>query len=446
METYTIDNPQLFALNVVMLSVLLFTTHVLLLRSAQRQVYLPLAICMFCIAIIMCQPILRPLSIEWRIAFLILSLPAMLLLPPCFWCYARGLTGEREWRVSQESRRHWLMPGLGFAVALFAFLLPADIQYGLLAVGNDKVLDQVDGIFHYVIRAVLLLTLFLVLAWTVQSGVYFVKTIRLLNRYRLRLKDIFASTEHKEIRWLTWLLFATGIVWCGTVINLIVDNLIVDTQPDPIWVNITVLFMVWSLSVWGLRQKPGFEDIYESVEETTQDAAHTVTDIDIPEELSAEEALSDKSKTETLISRTSKTDTSKENSGPNHNRDSQSAKYQRSALNEQQSQRIAMKIRQAMEADKLYLDPNISLQKLAKHTGTSSNYISQTLNETLGLNFFDFVNQYRVDEAKHLLRGTDMTILDIAMRVGFNAKSSFYKAFKKETQQTPSKYRKAASD
>ena len=95
-----------------------------------------------------------------------------------------------------------------------------------------------------------------------------------------------------------------------------------------------------------------------------------------------------------------------------------------------------------MQQDQLYLDAALSLQKLAKHINTSPNYISQTLNETLGANFFDYINQYRINEAKKQLKETKNTVLDIAMNVGFNAKSSFYTAFKKETQQTPSQYRK----
>jgi len=75
---------------------------------------------------------------------------------------------------------------------------------------------------------------------------------------------------------------------------------------------------------------------------------------------------------------------------------------------------------------------------------TSPNYISQTLNESIGMNFFDYVNKYRVEMAKHQLQHSSNTVLDIAMNVSFNAKSSFYTAFKKVAQQAPSQYRKSA--
>ena len=127
------------------------------------------------------------------------------------------------------------------------------------------------------------------------------------------------------------------------------------------------------------------------------------------------------------------------------NKNCKQRKYQRSALDEEQSSLIATKIEKAMREDEIYLDASLSLQKLAKHIFTSPNYISQTLNETQGVNFFDYVNKYRLGAAKRMLEQSNDSVLDIAMRVGFNAKSSFYSAFKKETGQTPSQYRKMSS-
>jgi AraC-like DNA-binding protein len=60
------------------------------------------------------------------------------------------------------------------------------------------------------------------------------------------------------------------------------------------------------------------------------------------------------------------------------------------------------------------------------------------------MNFFDFINQYRVEEAKKLLADveTKRSILDIALMVGFNSTSTFYTAFKKFTGDSPVKFRK----
>ena len=72
-------------------------------------------------------------------------------------------------------------------------------------------------------------------------------------------------------------------------------------------------------------------------------------------------------------------------------------------------------------------------------------HLSQILNEKLNQNFFDFVNNYRIQEAKKLLVSPDgglLTILAIAEEVGFNSKSAFNNAFKKVTNTTPSEFRK----
>ncbi|WP_164881449.1 AraC family transcriptional regulator [Pseudoalteromonas sp. R3] len=123
---------------------------------------------------------------------------------------------------------------------------------------------------------------------------------------------------------------------------------------------------------------------------------------------------------------------------------STSAKYQHSALSDEQANRIARKIHNAVVTEKLYLEPDLTLYKLAEYLKVSANYVSQTLNQTLGQSFFDYVNKARIDAATELLRANDKTVLDIAMAVGFNARSSFYKAFKTHTGMTPGEYKKGA--
>jgi AraC-like DNA-binding protein len=85
------------------------------------------------------------------------------------------------------------------------------------------------------------------------------------------------------------------------------------------------------------------------------------------------------------------------------------------------------------------------LSQLAQQLGTSANYLSQIINEQLKVNFYDFVNGYRVEEAKRLMCSTERqntNILKIALDSGFNSKSAFYTAFKKATSITPTQYRK----
>ncbi|KJE34553.1 AraC family transcriptional regulator [Thalassospira sp. HJ] len=93
----------------------------------------------------------------------------------------------------------------------------------------------------------------------------------------------------------------------------------------------------------------------------------------------------------------------------------------------------------------ILLDPLVSLPKLARAVGVTPNQLSYVLNHHVGKSFFDFVNAARVAEARSVLvLEPDRTILDIALSVGFNSKSTFNLAFKKITGETPSAVREAA--
>ncbi|BDW95210.1 hypothetical protein MACH10_08950 [Thalassospira tepidiphila] len=93
----------------------------------------------------------------------------------------------------------------------------------------------------------------------------------------------------------------------------------------------------------------------------------------------------------------------------------------------------------------ILLDPLVSLPKLARAVGITPNQLSYVLNHHVGKSFFDFVNAARIREARSVLvLEPDRTILDIALSVGFNSKSTFNLAFKKITGETPSAVREAA--
>ena len=109
------------------------------------------------------------------------------------------------------------------------------------------------------------------------------------------------------------------------------------------------------------------------------------------------------------------------------------------------SEDLKLKIINAMTTDKLYLDPTLTVHKLAKLANSNSKYISKVINTELNQNFAGFINTYRIEKAKDLLANPDYdnyTIEAISKDVGFNSKSAFNIAFKKITNQTPSTYRK----
>lgn len=104
------------------------------------------------------------------------------------------------------------------------------------------------------------------------------------------------------------------------------------------------------------------------------------------------------------------------------------------------------KLSNHMQAERPYLDAELSLQKLADGIGLPDKLVSQLINQHLGKHFFDYINEFRITEAKTLLRNKpELTVLEVLYQVGFNSKSSFYTAFKKETGQTPTNYRRSTT-
>ena len=98
-----------------------------------------------------------------------------------------------------------------------------------------------------------------------------------------------------------------------------------------------------------------------------------------------------------------------------------------------------------LENKKIYTDPNLTLTSLAEHMNISSRHLSRIINKGFSKSFSDFINGYRVEEVKKNLLEPDYAhynILSIGLEAGFNSKSSFYTAFKKETGTNPAQYKK----
>lgn len=119
-------------------------------------------------------------------------------------------------------------------------------------------------------------------------------------------------------------------------------------------------------------------------------------------------------------------------------------KYDNSSLSKLKRVALINSLNELMHTQELYLDNEISLQSLSKKLNVTSHHLSQALNQQLNKNFYDYINTARVQKAKKMLSDSGfqkVAIIDIAYQVGFNNKTSFNNAFKKQTQLTPSQYR-----
>ena len=99
-----------------------------------------------------------------------------------------------------------------------------------------------------------------------------------------------------------------------------------------------------------------------------------------------------------------------------------------------------------IEDEKPYLDNELTIYSLAAQLNLPPYILSQLINQHSGKNFFDFINQYRVEQVKEKIRDQShyrQTLLAIALDCGFNSKSSFNRVFKKITDQTPREFVKS---
>lgn len=359
--------------------------HLLGARAKQTGVYLPLAL-FFCInaltefGSLISVSMVTELYPYWPRLFVICSVPLHLMLAPLFWLYVRALTSEHRSLWRKNDLWH-------FALAFLTLCIPAIGLYlgeqGLIRVFDRPRLTTSDT------QALLVLTIKTVEPLIIlQVAFYITVIIRRLAQYQATLVQLFASTEHLELKWIRWLAVFLVLYIVISGFGTLSDNALL-LEP---WESLVDLALLWFLIIWSLRQKPGLASEVEATQKANLEG---------------------------------------------------DAKYQRSALSNEQLDKIAAKVEASMQEHALYRDTNLSLRILSAHINELPNYVSQALNQKIGESFFDYVNRWRVAEAKQRLTESDLTVLAISEDVGFNSRSSFYKAFKNSTGHTPTAYKKA---
>ncbi len=105
--------------------------------------------------------------------------------------------------------------------------------------------------------------------------------------------------------------------------------------------------------------------------------------------------------------------------------------------------RIFKDMQRLMEEDHIFADDGLTLPKLSEKLSILPQQLSEILNAKMNKSFYEYVNEFRINEAKRLLiEQPDDKVSYIAQKAGFNSISSFYNAFHKATGESPGGYRK----
>jgi AraC-like DNA-binding protein len=120
-------------------------------------------------------------------------------------------------------------------------------------------------------------------------------------------------------------------------------------------------------------------------------------------------------------------------------------RYQRSSLTAEGAAALKTRLLQLMAGTEPFLDPGLTLPKLAAALNVPANHLSQVINEHLSRNFFDFINGYRVEAARRQLArpgAEQVKMITVAFDCGFNSLATFNRVFKELTGRPPSDFRK----
>ena len=234
---------------------------------------------------------------------------------------------------------------------------------------------------------------------------YAIASLSLLKQHRRHIEQQFSSLEKITLRWLKLFVF----LCIATVLLAIIEVLLgmiwsIYPKEARFMSVVTHVILLYGIGFMGLRQPLIFD---------------------------------------TAGQRSSESKAEEQEKTPSSDLQTKNPKYQRSGLSSEDEQRYWLKLLSHLESHHTHRTPGLKIGQLAKELGVRDNYLSQVINSCAGKNFFEFINSYRLDEARTLLvEQPQKSITEIALEVGFSSQSAFYNHFKKRENQTPSAYRR----
>jgi AraC-like DNA-binding protein len=381
------ENILLFVSGIGITQAVLLALLLVFYHKSDRSVNIFLAFFIAAVTVPMLMAVV-PYLFSWQV--IIFLEPFTLLGGPLLLLYVRSFKEVITWRKA--------LPHLVMFLLFVPFAFVVYDQVGSQYPPSDTVPPQVTK--HP-------LSFIPVTIRLLQRVVYYFFARHALLSYQRSIRHLFSETSRISLGWVKWLVNGYLLI----VFTTIVMYSLILKYPEYFnwWVlsnGLIVSVYIYMATVKGLAQPTIWQIRPDMPKEKLEE-----------EMLEAEERLAMKGK---MKSRT------------------------RPAMQDSKTGEIVVRINAAMEQDKLYQEPELTLQNLADKLNFPSYQVSQAINDGMKKNFYDLVNSYRVEEAKRLLldsKNRNYTILSVGFEAGFNSKTTFNTVFKKFTGLTPTDFR-----
>jgi AraC-like DNA-binding protein len=247
-----------------------------------------------------------------------------------------------------------------------------------------------------------------------------------LRQHRRRVDRIFSNTESKYLGWLGFLAWGIISIWLIFCVGLLMYNYSIIRLPayGSAAGNLAFCAFIFLVGYFGVRQEAVFSFLTKQNSNSYSDEINTDIVLNAAVDIELEETL---------------TQQDENISSPS------AAKYKHSGLSKERSSERFESFARFMQEKKPYRDSELTLFTLSKQFNIHPNHLSQLINQNRKQNFFDYINELRVNDVKEVLlsgKYANHSLLGIAHEFGFNSKASFNRAFKKFTGITPSEYKR----
>lgn len=309
-------------------------------------------------------------------------IPFSFAVGPLLYLYVKSVTTS-GFRFRKTDFWHFI-PQIIYTIYRLALFGYDSMQPGFSDTQNGIMLEQLD--YQYVDP-------FYMLFSKLQLLLYLAFTVQLFYRYRHKIHQFYSNTFKLELNWLRNFLAIYVLLFIYEVLEIIINESIMELHwTQKWWYHFIAALAIIYIGIKG----------YFTQTDTLKDLEfNNVKGPSYPKDIDELETDFDDEKA---------------------------------------------KIQAYVETNRSFLDPDLSLKSLAKQLNYSPTQLSEIINNGFGVNFNDFINSFRVDAVKKLLKEgkhKELTLMGIAYDSGFNSKATFNRVFKKIAGVSPTEFLKS---